>query len=558
MSQPDAASLGARTAHLPVWLREVWAISVITILLVCGTAVVYLTGGTSYAFPYIQFVPVLTAAARYGMSGGIAVAVVGALLLGPFMPMDVQRGIDQSTANWLTRLAFFILLGGFTGWLFERVRTQLHERDRLARVDRPTGLGNRAALEERLEYALASSTTFGPGHTMVYIVRMSDFFDALDAVGFDAADELARTVAMHIEHEIPEVGASYRFSAAELAFIANGVESSQAGALAARIKSAGEQSVNVRGVPVRVELCIGGARARIDETDRRYDPLRRAHLALFTAEERQQGYALYDKAYERANREIFRLITRVREALHQGHFELFYQPKIRLSDGAVTGAETLIRWRDPVDGIITPGLFIPKVERTSLIGPVTRFAFREACRFAEDHPDLDVSVNISPRNLYDDELLEELSDILGRLEVPASGIEIEITEGTVAHDPDQAARRLSRLRGHGVRLSIDDFGTGYSSFSYLHRLPVTGLKIDRSFLVEQEEDPRVTGILRCITQVGRELELEVIAEGVETEEQLVTVREIGCDLAQGFYFAEPQPAEDFERWLEHYERTRGS
>lgn len=202
----------------------------------------------------------LVAAARYGMSGGIAVAILGALLLGPYMPMDVERGIDQSTANWLTRVVFFVLLGGFTGWLFERVRTQLHERDRLARVDRATGLGNRAALEERLEYALVSSTTFDPGHTMVYIVRMSDFFDALDAVGFDAADELAHTVALHIEHEIPEVGAPYRFSAAELAFITNGIESGQAGALAARIKAAGEQSVNVRGIPVRVELCIGGCR----------------------------------------------------------------------------------------------------------------------------------------------------------------------------------------------------------------------------------------------------------------------------------------------------------
>lgn len=297
---------------------------------------------------------------------------------------------------------------------------------------------------------------------------------------------------------------------------------------------------------------MGGAEARIDEVDRRSDPLRRAHLALFAAEERQQGYALYDKAYERANSETFRLITRVREALHQGHFELFYQPKIRLSDGVVTGVEALIRWRDPVDGLLAPGLFIPKVERTSLIGPMTRFAFGQACRFAEDHPDLDVAVNVSARNLYDDELLEELSGMLERLEVPAARIEIEITEGTVTHDPEQAARRLSHLRAHDVRLSIDDFGTGYSSFSYLHHLPVTGLKIDRSFLVEQEDDPRVTGILRCIAQAGQELQLEVVAEGIETEQQLATVREIGCNLAQGFYFAKPQPAKDFDHWLEQY------
>lgn len=529
--------------------NEIPALLLIAGLLLLGAEIVYLTGGTGYAFPYVELIPVMVAVKRYRVYGGIAVAVVGAVLLGPLMPLDVEREIAQSTANWVARLGFFVLLGGFTGWLFDRARRQQAEGDRLARQDRPTGLGNRAALEEQLDRTVTAPATGRPGHPVVYIVRITDFVDALNAIGFEAADELVGAVARMIEQEVPEAGVPYRFSAAELAFLAEQIETDQAEVVAARIKAAGDRPVNVKGVAVRVELCVGGAEIRLDETDRRYEPLRRAYLALFTAEERYAGYGLYNEQYERSSQETFRLITRVRDALDAGHFELFYQPKVRLADGAVVGAEALIRWHDPEIGYIAPDLFIPKVERTSLIAPVTRFAFHQACEFAKAHPDLTVGVNLSARNLYDDALLEELCETLGGLGALASSLEIEITERTIAHDPAFVSERIERLRRYGVAVSIDDFGTGYSSFAYLHRLPITGLKIDRSFLVEQANDPRARGIVQCIVGAGRELGLEVVAEGVETPSQLQTVRDLGCHMAQGFYFAHPQPAPEFDKWL---------
>ncbi|MEX2576456.1 MAG: EAL domain-containing protein [Halofilum sp. (in: g-proteobacteria)] len=519
-------------------------------LLLIGTAVVYTTGGTSYAYPYVQLIPVVVAAARYNATGGIVVAVIGALLLGPLMPLDVARGIGQTTANWVTRIVFFVGLGAFTGWLFARVRAQLRERDQMAREDHATGLANSAALEEALQTALASGSLNGADQPVLYLVRITDFFDALDAIGFDAGDPLAGAIARRIETAYPELGRAYRFSAAEIAFVAEGVAPERADTVAAEVNAVGDRSVDVRGIPVRVELCIGFAVTQPEDRDHPYGPIRRAHLALFAAQERHQAYACYDSGLERANKEVFDLITRVREGLEQGQFELFYQPKIRLVDDAVVGVEALIRWRDPTQGIVAPGRFMPKVERTSLIDPLTRFAFNEACRFADKHPGLGVSVNVSPRSLYDERLLDDLCATIERLDVPASSIEIEITEGVVAYDPERAAERLQRLRSYGMPLSIDDFGTGYSSFAYLHRLPVTGLKIDRSFLVAEEEDPRVLDVLACITQAGHSLGLEVIAEGVETEAQLDSVRKIGCDQAQGFYFARPQPATELEQWLE--------
>lgn len=537
------------------WTQEVSTLATIAGLLLLGTAIVYGTGGTGYAFPYVQLIPVLVAAARYQVVGGFVVAILGALLLGPFMPLDVAREIDQSTANWITRMLFFVLIGGLAGFLFTRIRQQDLERDQLARLDRSTGLPNRTALEEHLDETLKRHYFPDKNRPVLYIVRITDFFEALDVVGAEAGDDLARATASMIESAGLGLGKPYRFSAAEIAFVADSLPSDRISSTAAAIKAVGENPVSVGEVHVRVELCIGGERAKLEDAGRPYKFIRRAHIALAAAQERNQDYAVYDPSYDRSTRDTFLLITRLPRALRENQFELFYQPKIRLSDGLVTGVEGLIRWRDPEYGIVPPGQFMSKVELTSLISPLTRFVIHEASLFAQDHPHLNVSINLSPRNLYDKDLLDELCEMIERFESPVSHMEIEITEGTITHNPDSASSHLKRLRDYGIKVSVDDFGTGYSSFSYLHRLPITGLKIDRSFLLEMKTDSRVEGILRCITNAGHELGLEVTAEGIEEQSQLETIRHIGCDIAQGFYFTKPLPASELESWLASYQRS---
>lgn len=532
--------------------RQGPTIAVISGLLLLSTAIVYVTGGTSYAFPYLQLIPVLVAAARYEIAGGLIVGVIASLLLGPYMPMDVDAGTAQSTTNWLTRMVFFLLLGGMTGWLFAQVRAKDRQHDRLARVDRATGLPNQTALEEKIDATIANQPVLESTPPILFIVRITDFFEALDAVGADAGDELAAGTARLIESANPGLGPAYRFSAAELAFVTGHIAPEELASRAAEIKTTGEDPVNVRDVPVRVELCVGAEKARDEDAGRPYELVRRARLALFAAQDRNQDFAIFEPAFERSTRETFMLITRMRQAIKEEQFELFYQPKIRLSDGMVTGVEALIRWRDPVQGIVPPGQFIPKVERTSLIGPLTRFACHEACLFARRHPGLSIGVNISPRSLYDHRLMDELCEMIERFQVTAPSIEIEITEGTLAHDPGRAAKLLTRLRDYGVGISIDDFGTGYSSFSYLHHLPVTGLKIDRSFMTELNDSRQVKGIIRCIAGAGHELGLDVTAEGVETETQLGIVQKTGCDMAQGYYFTVPMPEADMDQWLADY------
>jgi len=228
------------------WIRHSVTWPVIGGLLLLGTAVVYATGGTTYAFPYVMLVPVLMAAARYETPGGIAAAVAAALLLGPFMPLEVDSGTYQSTANWLTRLAFFVLVGGTGGWLFASVRAQGRVEDRLAREDRPTGLPNRTALEERIEEALGGRPFPERDPPVLFIVRITDFFEALDAVGADAGDALAAATAELIESADLGVGSTYRFSAAEFAFVANNLKDDAIAAKAAAIKEIGEQPVDVR------------------------------------------------------------------------------------------------------------------------------------------------------------------------------------------------------------------------------------------------------------------------------------------------------------------------
>ncbi len=538
----------SRLRTLPGWVRHTLILAALGAALGLGTLVVYLTGGTRYAYPYLMLVPVLMAAACYGLVGALITAMVAGGLMAA-MPLDVVTQQPQTTLNWVIRLGLYLSIGGVAGGLFSLLNRAHSASELIARSDPRTGLPNQVALEEALLRYL-SLRKRECRRVGLILVRIADIDEVLEALGPEASDALVMAMGERLRRQDARIVEAFRYSNAELFLLLEAVDPPTIRRIAARLAEAGEENLVVQEVPLRVQLAMGSSWQATEETSPE-DMIREARVALLAASEKHRTHCHYTADLTQHRLETVKLISRVRRDLERGKFELHFQPKLCLADGRVCGCEGLIRWRDDAGGLISPGSFMPKVENTTLIAPVTRFVAGEACRFA-GRSDGSVSINLSVRNLHDDELLDALQALVERQGIAPQRLEVEITESALMHDLFVAKRALERLRGFGIRVSIDDFGTGFSSFEYLQHLPITGLKIDRAFVRDVAEDARAQRLMACLVDVGHALELEVTAEGVETLAQHRALCRLGCDQAQGFLYARALPEADYAAWLREH------
>ena len=261
-------------------------------------------------------------------------------------------------------------------------------------------------------------------------------------------------------------------------------------------------------------------------------------------------FAIYDEAMGQAAANTLRMITDLQHAVENGELRLHYQPKVDTASGRLLGMEALVRWMHPERGMISPAEFIPVAEDTGMIVAIGRWVLREACRQnaawqqAGLRP-LQVAVNLSARQFRSDNLLDEIDAALSETALPASLLELEITESMVMEDPERVINLLDKIRSRGIHLSLDDFGTGHSSLAYLKRFPINCVKIDRAFIKDMPENTDGVAIARTIVAMAKSLGLTTVAEGVETVEQLELLKTMGCDQIQGYFFSRPLPADDF-------------
>lgn len=537
-----------RLLDWPLSSHTPWCLAAVVAMLALATTIVYHTGGTAYAYPYLILIPVLFAAAWWGLAGGLLCALAAGGLMAA-MPLDVAEGVAQSTFNWLLRLGLYLVIGGTAGWLFQSLRRAFDERQAIVRTDPRSGLPNQVALEEDMNLWWQRPAS-RYGRLALVVVRMTDMTDVLEAMGADASDELASRVGTRLQHLVRGSGRVYRFSVSELAVVLKGVDDRQLADFARRIAEAGEENLLVQSLPVRVQLVLG-ASVSTEQTGAVDDLISEARIALFTAIERRVGYCRFSPEFKQQTRETIRLIARVREGLDRHEFELHYQPKVRIADGTLAGCECLLRWRDSTDHLIPPNHFMPKVENTTLITPVTEFVSQRGCEFLREFG-RSTSLNFSARNLTDERLLRFVERLVNSCGTDPSLLEIEITESALIQNLDMARRSIEALRRAGFQVSIDDFGTGFASFDYLRRLPITGIKIDRAFVSDIETSERARKLLHCMIDMGHALDLSVTAEGVETAGQYRILRNFGCDLAQGFYLTPALPRDAFLQWCERY------
>jgi diguanylate cyclase (GGDEF)-like protein len=482
-------------------------------------------------------------------------AIPGVLeLYFPYAPLAHE--IDHAVTT-----TYLILFGGLlvlwvsmlrlTMAISRRLRRQADENRRLALHDQLTELPNRALFLERVRDALEASRRSG-GSMGVLLLDLDRFKEVNDTLGHHCGDELLNDVAQRLQSALRPTDTVARLGGDEFAVVIPGAAEPGLVAVAGRILLALEHPFVLDGLPLDVEASVGIAIAPEHGEDVE-TLLQRADVAMYAAKEARARYAVYDPATDDNRPERLTMIGELRRALEARELVLHYQPKARLADRAVTSVEALIRWQHPTRGFVPPDEFVPLVEHTALIRPLTSFVLDEAMRqcaeWRSEGIELSVSINVATRNVLDSNFPDEVAAALERHAVPADALEIELTETSVLADPRKAQRVMERLRAMGVKLSIDDFGRGYSSLSYLSELPIEVIKIDRSFVLGMDTNEHQAKIVQSTIHLGRSLSLEVVAEGVETSESWNRLLALGCDSAQGYFLARPLPPEQLGPWL---------
>jgi diguanylate cyclase (GGDEF)-like protein len=469
----------------------------------------------------------------------------------------IEAGVRGRTNNY--SLLIFLGLAVLYGIMFRIVagasktlRHQAEVNEHQALHDALTDLPNRTLFHDRVHQALTSARReHVPAAVM--IMDLDRFKEVNDTLGHASGDELLKLVGIRLHETLRDSDTVARLGGDEFGILLPKVLDAEAAvAVARKLRTTLEEPFTIHGLALQMEASIGIA-LYPDHGANVQSLLQRADVAMYVAKERPAGCEVYSRERDEYSPDRLTLLTELRRAIDRDQLVLHYQPKADLRSGEIAGVEALVRWEHPERGMIPPDEFIPAAQKTGVIGPLTMFVLDEALRQCRTWTlqglELCVAVNLSTRNLLDVHLPDTVGDLLTRWEVPARLLELEITESTILADPVRAMQILSRLDEMGIRLAIDDFGTGYSSLAYLKRLPVDELKIDKSFILGMEESENDEVIVRSTIDLGRNLGLRVVAEGVETATAWNRLASLGCDIAQGYYLSRPVPAAELTTWL---------
>ena len=424
---------------------------------------------------------------------------------------------------------------------------------RVATTDELTGLANRERFRARLDETIAAAKATDDRFA-VMLLDLDRFKEVNDTLGHHYGDELLRDLGPRLAATVGPDGLVARLGGDEFAVLPaeTTTDSDELEEIAARLIRCVQQPVVVDEMTLEVGVSIGVARFPRDGEDP-HSLLRSADVAMYAAKEAHAGCKVYAAALDRHSVRRLSVLSEFRRALDADEIVVFYQPIMYMDGERVHGAEALVRWQHPELGLLPPSDFIPIVEQTGLIGPLTRHvldrAIAQCAGWRRAGQNLTVSVNLSVRNLLDPEVPALIGDLLAIYDLAPEALQLEITESMLMSDPDRSLITLTRLAQLGVGLSVDDYGTGYSSLANLRRLPIDELKIDRSFVSPMLSDESDLIIVRSTINLGHDLGLKVVAEGVEDEATLNRLAGLGCDFAQGYHFSKPLAPDAFGRWI---------
>jgi diguanylate cyclase (GGDEF)-like protein len=465
---------------------------------------------------------------------------------------DLRRVVLTVYVMLIVGLCWVAIVGLLLRRYHRRLVRQAADSRHLAMHDTLTGLPNRALFADRLGHALAGVRRHGTG-LAVLLVDLDRFKDVNETLGHDHGDRLLTEVADRLVRSFREGDTVARLAGDEFAVLLPDATETVATDLARRALRSLEQSFTIGDASIDVETSIGLTMAP-QHAGTVEELMRCADLALWSAKERKTGVVAYEPTATVTQPNRLLLLGELRRALERrDQLVLHYQPKVSLNPTHLVGVEALVRWHHPAKGIVPPAEFIPIAESTGLINRLTAYVLEQAVcqarQWLSAGLSVPIAVNLSPRCLLDVDLVELVRGLLDEHRLPAELLRLEMTETAVMTNPALAMSTLTGLHEMGIRLSIDDYGTGYSSMAYLNRLPVDELKVDRSFVLNMLDNDNDAVLVRSAIDLGHNLGLTVVAEGVEKAEHVAALRDFGCDVAQGYHYARPMPPGEVTAWL---------
>jgi diguanylate cyclase (GGDEF)-like protein len=502
------------------------------------------------------------AAGICGRNAGRPVIAIGQLALAS-VPVSVGLFLSQDPLRWVlgaVNCAFMfgmvdITLQTYSAVLKAMSATQEQKRlterfERLARFDTMTGLENRGSFQERLQTELAELPESGDQLAVLWI-DLDRFKEINDSLGHPTGDGVLCTVARQLSSIVDGRGSVARFGGDEFVLLARGTKPYFAEELAREVMRGLAVPMTVEGASIQVTGSIGAAVAPGHGTEADI-LLQHADMALYHAKANgRNDFCLFEAKMQEEFQQKRRLEGALKEAIDKGELEVYYQPIVDLKTKKVTCCEALLRWHHPELGMVSPAQFIPLAESTGLISPISHWVLYQACAAAAKWPeDVSIAVNMSPALLKDLHLSHMILSALYRSGLAARRLELEITESVLLEENPQSNSLIREFQRIGLKLSIDDFGTGYSSLTYLKKYRFDKIKIDTTFIADVTKSREARAIIHALVSLAAELDMEIVAEGIETETQLGYVTGAGCTAAQGFFLGRPVPESVINRRLE--------
>ncbi|GEM_PF-229740 len=504
--------------------------------------IVYFFGGTKTALPHLMYVPIILAALYFGIAGALCAALIGGIALGPFMPENVALGLMQQPAGWIVRWVFFSLIGVLIAILFKGILSYAQEEKERSTTNLTTGLPNANKLSMDLEHLMAAETEVSLlGFRLVNIDEINQY--ASYDIGVKALLKTIETLTRMVSRPV------YSIYANELAVIVPGEDLQQARQIALLFLDEMKTPLSLDGFNIALIIKCGLVQFP-RQTQSPGDMIKKMSIAL-THETKESELQVYDIAIAEERKARFDMAVALLNALKNQEFYLVYQPKIDLRSGRVVGVEALLRW-EHAGALIGPATFICLAEELGIIGEITKWVVRnsvaQAVCWAHAGVHMPIALNLSPKDLKDQSVVRYLIECIEESTLDPRLIEVELTERGLFENEQTLLQLLKMLRDLGVKVALDDVGTGYNSLVDLVVIPIDHIKIDKTFIDHiASENYRV--LVKSIIDFAHNTGGEVIAEGVETKEQLGILENMGCSFVQGYYFSKPLPLNELEAYL---------
>ncbi len=526
--------------HISKW-PDKYKLLLVSFLVAIIVRLMYMTGGSHTSFAQLLHIPIFLSTYFWRIKGGVISALVSGIVVGPFMPLNVAEGVMQTPGNWLVRIVVFLVVGVFTGYVFKHI-DRLHEQMREKDLTNPlTGLYNRNKFYMDAKKNIEKEQTF-----TIYSVKLTN----LDSIGKYVDPKLVEKLISRIIKDFKDECKKIKlYSYYNDEFIVTTFPQCNHTEFIEKLVEKYASSFKIDSFEVRLPMKVG-VYEYLGGKESPSKILDKARIAYEQASEQEYGIYFYSKKIEEEMKEIFEIAGSIPDAVKNKDLYLVYQPKVRLEDNSLDGVEILSRWDRGSKKPVGPNVFIRIAEEIGQIKEISQYvmenAFKQIAKWESKNIVMNYAINVTARELLDVEFVEWAEDLVDQYDFDRTHFEIELTERVLCQEGDKLTSILKYLRSLGYKISVDDFGTGYNSLATIGEIPFDILKIDKYF-IDRLDRMEVRELIKSMISYAHRLNKVVVAEGIETKDQLDYMRRLGCDMAQGYYFSKPLLSEEFEK-----------